>query len=105
MPVLAIDHQIAQKLHACTAPGSERAHDLVDLQLLITAENCDLALVGQTARRLFRSWHGHEWPPTVTVGPAWEGVYAVACEGLDVHQDLTAAGEWTNDLIAHIETA
>lgn len=39
IPVLALDHQIAQKLHACTAintktGGNERAHDLVDLQIL-----------------------------------------------------------------------
>jgi len=28
VPVLATHHQVAQKLHACTAVGSERAHDL-----------------------------------------------------------------------------
>lgn len=105
VPVLAIDHQIAQKLHACSAPGSERAHDLVDLQLLIASEDYDLALVGQTARRLFRSRRGHEWPPTVTAGPTWEGVYAAACEGLDVNQEMTAAVVWTNDLIARIDAA
>lgn len=33
MPVGAVEHQIAQKLHAASAPGSSRAHDLVDLQL------------------------------------------------------------------------
>lgn len=35
VPVLAVHHQIAQKLHACTEAGSDRAHDLVDLQLLV----------------------------------------------------------------------
>ena len=34
VPVLRADHQIAQKLHTCTAVGSDRAHDIVDLQLL-----------------------------------------------------------------------
>ena len=39
IPLLAVDHQIAQKLHACTAVNptggrNERAHDLVDLQIL-----------------------------------------------------------------------
>lgn len=32
--VLPLHHQVAQKLHACTEPGSQRAHDLVDLQLM-----------------------------------------------------------------------
>ena len=34
VPVMRSDHQVAQKLHAVTDEGSERARDLVDLQLL-----------------------------------------------------------------------
>ena len=42
IPVLALDHQIAQKLHACTYVNpktgqNDRAHDLVDLQILAKA--------------------------------------------------------------------
>ena len=51
IPVLPLHHQIAQKLHACTEPGSERAHDLVDLQLM--APLADDTLAGTTTRRLF----------------------------------------------------
>ncbi len=40
--VLAVEHQVAQKLHTCTTPnrqgGNERAHDLVDLQILVAAD-------------------------------------------------------------------
>jgi hypothetical protein len=43
--VMRADHQIAQKLHACTDAGNERAHDLVDLQLLVSADKLDLAQV------------------------------------------------------------
>ena len=35
IPVMALRHQIAQKLHAVSAPSSMRAHDLIDLQLLV----------------------------------------------------------------------
>ena len=46
VPVLAVGHQIAQKLHACTTPnrtgGNERADDLVDLQILVAADPPDL---------------------------------------------------------------
>jgi hypothetical protein len=41
--------QVAQKLHACTAPGSERAHDLVDLQLL--EPDADDAAVAEATQR------------------------------------------------------
>ena len=39
VPVLAVEFQVAQKLHACTTPerggGNARSHDLVDLQILL----------------------------------------------------------------------
>ena len=35
MPLMQIHHQIAQKLHGLSDEGSERAHDLVDLQLMV----------------------------------------------------------------------
>ena len=60
IPVLALDHQIAQKLHACTAinaktGGDERAHDLVDLQILEQEEDIDYAALNTTARPLRRA--------------------------------------------------
>ncbi|MGH8940247.1 MAG: nucleotidyl transferase AbiEii/AbiGii toxin family protein, partial [Actinomycetes bacterium] len=51
IPVLTADHQIAQKLHALSSAGSERAHDLVDLQLLVAAEAPDLSRVRDTCER------------------------------------------------------
>ena len=46
VPVLAVEHQVAQKLHACTTPNrqgvNERAHDLVGLQTLVAADPPDL---------------------------------------------------------------
>ena len=37
VPLMPLEFQVAQKLHAATAPGSQRAHDLIDLQLIATA--------------------------------------------------------------------
>lgn len=34
IPVMALHHQIDQKLHAVSVPGSMRVHGLIDLQLL-----------------------------------------------------------------------
>jgi hypothetical protein len=86
IPVMAIDHQVAQKLHACTSVGArggnDRAHDLVDLQILDQEEDVDLATIGVTARRLFTSRRAQEWPPTVVAHEGWETLYAEAAEGL-----------------------
>jgi hypothetical protein len=54
IPLLALDHQIAQKLHACTSADvngqNERAHDLVDLQILARSATCLLFRARRAAR-------------------------------------------------------
>ncbi len=91
VPVMPADHQIAQKIHASTIPGGDRARDLVDLQLLGTHEQLDLAQVKATCLRLFTYRKAHTWPPTATEGPYWDGLYAEAAEGLDVATDVSPA--------------
>lgn len=103
VPVLRIDHQAAQKLHACSAPGSERAHDLVDLQLLMDGDQLvDLGAVRATCERLFTSRRAHPWPPTITAGPGWTSIYATAAEGMECRQSLDEAVAWANDLVRRI---
>jgi hypothetical protein len=82
IPLLALDHQIAQKLHACTAisaktGGDERAHDLVDLQILEQEEDIDYAALDATARRLFNARRSQPWPPTVVAYDRWDTIYAL----------------------------
>lgn len=38
VPLMPLHYQVAQKLHALTEPGSKRAHDLVDLQIITKGE-------------------------------------------------------------------
>jgi len=97
--VLPLHHQISQKLHACSEPGSVRAHDLVDLQLMVPI--ADPVLVRDTAVRLFAFRAGHAWPPTVSAGDGWEVRYADAAEGLDV-LTLDEAVVWANEYIASL---
>ncbi len=107
IPLLALDHQIAQKLHACTSVGvrtggNDRAHDLVDLQILEQEELIDLAAIKVTAQRLFAARRAQPWPPTVVAHERWASIYAEAADGLDVLDDVDVAVAWTNDLIARI---
>ncbi|MHB8191013.1 MAG: nucleotidyl transferase AbiEii/AbiGii toxin family protein [Ferrimicrobium sp.] len=104
IPVLAIDHQVAQKLHACTVLNTktgrnERAHDLVDLQILDQEENIDMAAVGVTAERLFAARRTHPWPPTVVAYDGWDTIYAEAADDLDVIDNVDGAVAWANEFI------
>lgn len=110
VPTLPLAHQVAQKLHACTAPNEEswvndRAHDLVDLQLAMRVYTGSLAEIRDVAMRLFAARRLHAWPPAVTARQGWDTRYAAAADGLDVYADLEAAVRWVNDCIANIDAA
>jgi hypothetical protein len=97
-------HQISQKIHACTEPGSRRAHDLVDLQLV--ADQIDgLRLISHTTQRLFRFRQQHSWPPHVEPGEGWTQLYAAAAKGLDVLPDVDQATTWLNTNMTELVAA
>lgn len=94
--VLPLHHQVAQKLHACTEPGSQRAHDLVDLQLM--SGLVDDISVAETVQRLFRFRHQHGWPALAVPTREWETLYADAAIGLEsvVFPAVGDAVQWLN---------
>lgn len=98
--VQPLHHQIAQKIHACTAPRSDRAHDLVDLQLIVPM--ADAGLVADTTRRLFKFRAEHEWPPALNVKDSWEPLYVDAAEGLDVLTTAAESVDWLNSYITEL---
>jgi hypothetical protein len=99
--VLSVELQVVQKLHACTTPTGrgryERAHDLVDIQLLCRGEEIDLSSMDLLGRRVFHFRRRGEWPPTVVAHADWETLYSEASEGLDV-LPLAEAITWINAL-------
>lgn len=101
--VLPVDHQIAQKLHACSAPGSDRAHDLVDLQLLARGTELDMALTASTTRRLFAARKGHAWPPVLTISEGWAFRYEEAADGIDVLPTVAEAVAWVNGFVSSLD--
>lgn len=105
IPLLAVDHRIAQKLHACTAVSpaggrNDRAHDLVDLQILAQDERLDMSVIGATSQRLFAARRSQQWPPTVVAYEGWDTIYAEAADGLDVFENVADAIAWANAFIA-----
>jgi hypothetical protein len=105
IPVMRADHQVAQKIHAISEPGSERVRDLVDLQLLDRGENLDMAEVKATCIRLFDYRRRQAWPPVMEVGAGWGDLYEGAIEGVDVLPGIEAAVAWGNQLIRRIADA
>lgn len=105
VPVMRADHQVAQKLHAVSGEGSERARDLVDLQLLDQGEQLDLVQVAATCQRLFDYRQQQPWPPTLVAGEHWDTLYAEAADGLDVLPTVEEAVLWAADFIARIVAA
>lgn len=88
-----------------TAPFSERAHGLVDLQLLDADEDLDLVQVRATCIRLFLYRNQQTWPPTIVAGHSWDTHYLSALEGLDALPDIDVANAWANAFIARIDAA
>lgn len=105
VPVMRADHQIAQKLHAVSSVDSERARDLVDLQLLDSREDLDLGEAAKTCVRLFDYRRQQPWPPTIDAPRSWASLYVEAAEGLDVLQSVEQAAIWANEFVQRITAA
>lgn len=103
VPLMRIEHQVAQKLHAASGAGSARAHNLVDLQLIVARESVDYSAVRQVCRRLFAYRRQQAWPPTMLKGDDWDELYLAQSEGLEVLPTVDDAIEWANDLVNRIE--
>lgn len=101
--VINCDHQIAQKIHAVTAPGSTRAHDLVDLQLLAGHMQHADHETAQTCRRLFAFRRVRDWPPKpIEVADGWSELYSEAADGLPVAEGVEDAVIWFNDYVEQL---
>jgi nucleotidyltransferase AbiEii toxin of type IV toxin-antitoxin system len=105
--VMTAEDQIVQKIHACTCPPlegvpNERAHDLVDIQILAAVEDLDYAVIGDLGARLFAYRRRHEWPPVLTVHEGWDALYGQAradLVGSSVLEDVNDAAGFVREII------
>jgi hypothetical protein len=95
-------HQVAQKLHALSTEGSERAHDKIDLQVIVSNKKIDYPLIKNACVRLFPFRKQQSWPPIIVKDDGWDTLYSSQVSGLDVLQDVDEAVIWTNNLITTI---
>lgn len=105
VPCMRLEHQIAQKLHAASGAGSERAHNLIDLQIAVAGGRIDYAKVREVCVKLFDYRREQAWPPTIVKGNGWDELYASQSKGLNVLPTADDAIEWSNDLVAKINAS
>ncbi len=103
-PLMPLDHQVAQKLHAVSGPG-DRARDLIDLQLIAARSEIDLAATRNTCEKLFFYRRAQAWPPTIAKRDGRDEMYAALADGLPVVHGIDEAVEWVNELVARIDNA
>lgn len=117
---IAMDYQVAQKLHACSDPHqppefvNDRARDIVDLVLIRDAfygDAYDLPELRRACEALFEARQndtlalGGEprgWPPPVVAYEDWQSDFAKACDEAGVTLDLDTAVAEVNEWIATI---
>lgn len=106
-----LEYQIAQKMHAVTDPAYERAHDLVDLQLLWNA-GPDLTTLRNLCERTFDWRRQQSWPP-LPLRPMddWDLAYADARDETEVDgqtpvlPDIASTREWLAHIIETVADA
>ena len=107
--VMKLSHQIAQKLHALSEEGSNRAHDLIDLMLIGRQSRLDFADVKSKCIRLFDYRQKHAWPPEIKKGVGWDAKYEAALgtvgDASGICRTVDEAVVWTNELVAKIAQA
>lgn len=105
VPLMKCEHQVAQKLHGLTEENSGRAHDLVDLQLILERSEIDFVETRKICERLFAFRKLQAWPPVVRPGKDWESLYQAANAKGGAKLSLPEAIVWANNLIAKIDSA
>jgi len=82
-----------------------RAHDLVDLLLIVEHSPVDFTMAAQLCRRLFSFRNMQSWPPVVVKGDDWETLYNGANFKHGVSRSVDEAVAWANELMASMAKA
>ena len=83
---------------------NDRAHDLVDLQLLEgLLPDVDLSATRSACIAVFEARAQQPWPPKVFALPHWSPIYAGALEGLDHLELATTVAEAARGVLRFVE--
>ena len=105
LPLMPLTFQIAKKLHGASSSNSDRARDLIDLQLIMANDAIDLSVVRHICERLFKYRQCQAWPPVIRKGDRWAELYDAQKGVLPVLETVDKAIAWANTLISKIDSA
>lgn len=107
IPLMMLEHQVAQKLHGASGQSDKnrRAHDLIDLQLIVANAKLDYKYIKSICENLFRFRRRQTWPTKIVSHPDWNTIYTSQKLDLPVLPTVDEAIIWANDLIAKIAEA
>ena len=107
VPLMPLEHQLAQKLHAVSEPGdrNRRAHDLIDIQIIFSHAEIDHHRLNSICEKLFQFRKRHHWPTPVVKRPDWDGLYLAQKRSINVLPTCDEAISYVNKLIEKISKA
>ena len=103
LPLMAIEYQIAQKLHGMTSPKANRPHDLTDLQVIVANSTINMPKLHDICTRLFNYRKQQTWPPKLEIHEDWRAAYDEWRELTSVKPTLEEAVKWANGFIYEID--
>jgi len=104
VPLITLEHQLAQKLHAVSEPSerNRRAHDLIDMQIIFGNEKIDLHRLKMICEKLFLFRKRQPWPTPVVKRQDWDGIYTEQKRNISVLPTCDEAIDWANTVIDRI---
>lgn len=109
IPCLPLRFQIAQKIHAVTAPheDNDRFRDLLDLLLLDELDERDPdGVLREACLEVFAERGEHAWPPRVTARSGWSAGYRAMAERMPFPlKELEPARAAVQTMIDRIDSA
>jgi len=99
---LGLAEQVAQKLHACTAPHSTgRARDVLDILLVEMLGGLDYHRASAAARKVFEERATHAFPPVFRMPAEWRS--EVESLAVQLGFPRTSAGEIEERFLAVLQ--
>ena len=82
VPVMQAELQIAQKVHACLDPSSERGHDLYDIYKMLEVSKVDIAKLARLVAQTFDVRGRHAWNPSFRPIESFKAQYLRETNGI-----------------------
>lgn len=93
---MGMEYQIAQKLHALTAPESDRGHDLYDIFIYMGLGGLDFALLESLRSRIFSFRNNHSWEGRILPTLRLKETYETAVLGIQTAPNFEEALDVVN---------